>query len=85
MFAGIDIAAERHVLARLDEKGAPIGRPMAITEDREGHAAPIGPDLLRQLTCLEPACGRGHTAKALSEHFGLVQASDIHAYGFLHR
>jgi len=41
MFAGIDIAAERHVLARLDAEGAPIGRPMAITEDQAGHAALI--------------------------------------------
>jgi transposase len=41
MFAGIDIASERHVLARLDAGGAPIGRPMAITEDREGHQAAL--------------------------------------------
>ena len=37
MFAGIDIASERHVLARLDATGAPIGRPMAIAEDRGGY------------------------------------------------
>ena len=41
MFAGIDIAAERHVLARLDAEGAPIGRPIVITEDQEGYAALI--------------------------------------------
>jgi transposase len=41
MFAGIDIAAERHVLARLDAEGAPVGRPIVITEDREGYAALI--------------------------------------------
>ena len=39
MFAGIDIASERHVLARLDQTGAPIGRPMAFTEDQAGHQA----------------------------------------------
>ena len=39
MFAGIDIASERHVLARLDEDGAPIGKSMTITEDREGYDA----------------------------------------------
>lgn len=39
MFAGIDIASERHMLVRLDAQGTPIGRPMAITEDREGYAA----------------------------------------------
>jgi transposase len=37
MFAGIDIASERHVLARLDATGAPIGRPVAIPEDRAGY------------------------------------------------
>ncbi|MGH7107207.1 MAG: IS110 family transposase [Acetobacteraceae bacterium] len=39
MFAGIDIASERHMLARLDEAGAAIGKPVAITEDREGYDA----------------------------------------------
>jgi transposase len=39
MFAGIDVAAERHTLARLDDAGAPIGRPITITEDRDGHDA----------------------------------------------
>lgn len=37
MFAGIDIASERHVLARLDEQGAPIGKPTPFSEDREGY------------------------------------------------
>lgn len=39
MFAGIDIASERHMLARLDDTGAPIGKPMPITEDRAGYDA----------------------------------------------
>ena len=39
MFAGIDIASDRHVLARLDSAGAAIGRPIPITEDREGYDA----------------------------------------------
>ena len=39
MFAGIDIASERHVLARLDEAGAQIGKPITITEDRAGYDA----------------------------------------------
>ena len=39
MFAGIYIASERHTLARLDEDGAPIGKSMTITEDREGYDA----------------------------------------------
>lgn len=37
MFAGIDIASERHMLARLDDQGGPIGKPMPITEDRAGY------------------------------------------------
>jgi len=39
MFAGIDIASERHMLARLDDTGVPIGRPLPVTEDRAGHDA----------------------------------------------
>ena len=39
MFAGIDIASERHVLARLDRDGVPLGKPMPITEDRAGYDA----------------------------------------------
>jgi transposase len=37
MFAGIDVAAERHVLARLDGDGAPMGRPIAFAEDASGY------------------------------------------------
>src|SRR5512134_322165 len=37
MFAGIDIASERHVLARLETTGAPIGRPTGFLEDRAGY------------------------------------------------
>lgn len=37
MFAGIDVASERHVLARLDGTGQPLGRPMAIDEDAGGY------------------------------------------------
>jgi transposase len=39
MFAGIDIASERHVLARLDGAGTAIGKPITITENREGYDA----------------------------------------------
>jgi transposase len=39
MFAGIDVASETHTLARLDNAGAPIGRPIPITEDRAGYDA----------------------------------------------
>ncbi len=39
MFAGIDIASERHMLARLDDAGVPVGKPMPIAEDRAGYDA----------------------------------------------
>ena len=37
MFAGIDVASESHRLARLDDAGAAFGKPIAISEDREGY------------------------------------------------
>jgi hypothetical protein len=37
---------------------------------------------LKKLTCLEPACGAGHMAKVLGEHFRQVCSSDIHNYGY---
>jgi hypothetical protein len=37
---------------------------------------------LRQMTCLEPACGAGHMAKALAEYFRNVQSSDAYEYGY---
>lgn len=37
---------------------------------------------LAELTCLEPACGAGHMAKVLVEHFRAVASYDIHDYGF---
>jgi hypothetical protein len=32
--------------------------------------------------CLEPACGEGHMARAVSEYFGAVTARDVHPYGY---
>ncbi len=33
-------------------------------------------------TAWEPACGEGHMAAVLREHFDFVSASDVHDYGF---
>lgn len=33
-------------------------------------------------SCLEPACGAGHMAKALKEYFGQVHYSDAYDYGY---
>lgn len=37
-FVGIDIAAERHVFAILDEDGTVLAQPTAFAEDARGHA-----------------------------------------------
>lgn len=42
MFAGIDVASETHMLARLDDDGRPIGKPTSFTEDQEGYAKLLG-------------------------------------------
>ena len=34
------------------------------------------------MTCLEPACGRGHMTVALAEYFGDVVSYDVFDYGF---
>jgi hypothetical protein len=39
-------------------------------------------EALSSMTCLEPACGRGHMALALAEYFGEVISSDVFNYGF---
>ena len=39
-------------------------------------------DQLKVLTCLEPACGRGHMAVVLTEYFKDVAAYDVFDYGF---
>ena len=38
MFAGIDVASETHMLARLDAAAAPINKPTPINEDQAGYA-----------------------------------------------
>lgn len=42
----------------------------------------IGEGAVSGLTCLEPACGRGHMSRPLAEHFGSVSSSDAYWYGF---
>jgi hypothetical protein len=36
----------------------------------------------RRQSAWEPACGEGHIAEVLREHFRLVRATDIHDYGY---
>ena len=42
----------------------------------------VSKPLLSALTCLEPACGRGHMAVALADYFKEVTAYDVFDYGF---
>jgi hypothetical protein len=39
-------------------------------------------DTLDSMTCLEPACGRGHMSVTLAEYFKEVVSSDVFDYGF---
>ena len=55
--------------------------PWATRGFLEHVIAPRSGDL-RQLSCLEPACGAGHMDKVLREYFGTTAASDIFDYGY---
>jgi hypothetical protein len=37
---------------------------------------------LKDMSCLEPACGAGHMAKVLNEYFGEVRSADAFNYGY---
>lgn len=39
-------------------------------------------DTINSMTCLEPACGRGHMSVTLAEYFKDVVSSDVFDYGF---
>ena len=71
------VMAQRHEAAdSADDFPTPPWATRALIE----HV--IGPDEVRGLLCLEPACGRGHMAKPLAEYFGQVDAADAYHYGF---
>jgi hypothetical protein len=42
----------------------------------------VGRDRVRDLTCLEPACGAGHMARPLKEYFSVVKCADAYDYGY---
>jgi hypothetical protein len=42
----------------------------------------IGADNVRELSCLEPACGAGHMVRPLQEYFATVKFADAHDYGY---
>jgi len=35
-----------------------------------------------ELSCLEPACNKGHMSKVLKDYFQKVESSDVHDYGY---
>ena len=42
----------------------------------------VGTHTLGSMTCLEPACGRGHMSVALTHYFRKVSSFDVFDYGF---
>ena len=42
----------------------------------------VSKNSLREMTCLEPACGRGHMSVALAPYFCEVTSFDVFYYGF---
>ena len=42
----------------------------------------VSKNSLREMTCLEPACGRGHMSVALAHYFREVTSFDVFDYGF---
>ena len=42
----------------------------------------VSKDKLGSMTCLEPACGRGHMSVALAQYFREVASFDVFDYGF---
>lgn len=63
MFAGIDVASQRHILARLDAQGMALGQPMPITEDQTGYARLV--ELLAPAPALVVMEATGHYWKNL--------------------
>ncbi|QND59712.1 SAM-dependent methyltransferase [Mesorhizobium huakuii] len=71
------VMAQRHEPAdSLDDFPTPPWATRALIE----HV--IGAERVAGGRCLEPACGRGHMAKALEPYFADVVASDVASYGF---
>lgn len=61
----------------LDDFPTPPWATRALVEQVLGGGVEVA-----DLSCLEPACGRGHMANALGQYFRTVTASDLGCYGF---
>lgn len=68
---------------RIEPKDSPddFPTPPWATRGLIEHIIDDGDDL-RQMSCLEPACGAGHMANPLKEYFGEVRAADAYDYGY---
>lgn len=72
------VMAQRHEsMSSLDDFPTPPWATRAFLENVLG-----GKECLQNLSCLEPACNRGHMVRPLREYFSEVSASDVHDYGF---
>jgi hypothetical protein len=72
------VMAQRHEPSDAkDDFPTPPWATRALVEHVLGGEPTVGGQ-----SCLEPACGRGHMARALSEYFGTVRSSDAYDYGF---
>ena len=71
------MAQRAELKTSLDDFPTPSWATRALVE----HVI-VSKALLKEMTCLEPACGRGHMAVALADYFKEVTASDVFDYGF---
>ena len=71
------VMAQRHEpLTSQDDFPTPPWATRALVE----HV--LGTKNVQGMTCLEPACGRGHMASTLEEYFEKVSSFDISSYGY---
>ena len=71
------MAQRAELKSSLDDFPTPPWATRALIEHVIASRAP-----LKAMTCLEPACGRGHMAVSLAEYFKEVVAYDVFEYGF---
>jgi hypothetical protein len=71
------MAQRAELKSSLDDFPTPPWATRALVEHVIVSKAPLG-----SMTCLEPACGRGHMSVALADYFGEVASYDVFDYGF---
>jgi type I restriction-modification system DNA methylase subunit len=71
------MAQRAELKTSLDDFPTPPWAARALIEHVVRSKASLG-----SMTCLEPACGRGHMSIALAEYFGEVVSYDVFDYGF---